>query len=236
MKGTLYNAGKRAVGIYANTMLDFKAVYHSPLPNGAKLVIANHPTTLDPFLLTLISDKPMSIMVHETLFKVPLFGRYLRAAGHIEVVMGSGMAALSAAIRQLEIGRTVAIFPEGGLSPATGLAKAHSGAARLALATGAQVIPVGIGLDPSRIRPLHIQVDGNPEMARLYRGAYRMTIGKPTIYSGDVNDWNYVDSVTRQMMESVSALMCESESRLYTRHPMGQVETHHDTERAAHPA
>jgi 1-acyl-sn-glycerol-3-phosphate acyltransferase len=235
MKGTLYNMGKRLVGIYAKTMLDFEVAYHAPLPNGAKLIIANHPATIDPFLLTLISDKPMSIMVHETLFKVPLFGRYLGAAGHIEVVMGSGMAALSAAMRLLEIGRTVAIFPEGGLSPATGLAKAHSGAARLALATGAQVIPVGISLDPSRIWLLHTQVDGNPEVARLYSGAYRMTVGKPMVYSGDVNDWGYVDGVTRQMMDSISTVMRESESRLPESRPNERRETH-DVERAVHPA
>lgn len=237
MNKALYRGGKRVVNWYAKTALDFEVAYQAPLPTGATLFVANHPTTLDPFLLTLITEKAISIMVHETLFKVPLFGRYLRAAGHIEVINGSGMAALSSGMRLLEIGRSVAIFPEGGISPQSGgLLKAHSGAARLALATGAQVVPVGIGLERERIRYIETMVDGVPEVARWYSGAYRMTAGKPTNYTGDINDWSYVNSVTQHMMDSIAALMRASESRLSQRRSTQQEEKHYADGRAITPA
>ncbi len=52
--------------------------------------------------------------------------------------------------------------------------------ARLALSTGAPVIPVGIGLDRARIHLIETLVDGAIEVGTWYFGGpYAMTVGEP---------------------------------------------------------
>jgi 1-acyl-sn-glycerol-3-phosphate acyltransferase len=46
-------------------------VYKTSLPAGAKLLCANHPTTIDPVMMTTLVPVQVSILIHETLFKVP---------------------------------------------------------------------------------------------------------------------------------------------------------------------
>ena len=116
--------------------------------------------------------EPMSILITESCFKLPGLGAFLRAAGHVPVVSGSGKAALDEGIRLLRAGRTVGIFPEGVLSPLDQLGRGgcyapHTGVARLALATGAPVIPVGISLDPARIVFRDTLIDGVTEHVAL---------------------------------------------------------------------
>jgi 1-acyl-sn-glycerol-3-phosphate acyltransferase len=110
----------------------------------------------------------------------------------------------------------VAIFPEGAISPADGgFHKPHSGVARLAVSTGAPVIPVGIGLQWKRIRRIETEVDGKPEVVTWYpSGPYAMTVGRPTQFSGDIGDWAYVRSVAEQIMQCITHLSGVSSQRL----------------------
>ena len=49
----------------------------------------------------MLAPKHSSILIHETLFKVPVLGRYLQRAGHVPVVPGNGQAAFEEAKRLL---------------------------------------------------------------------------------------------------------------------------------------
>ncbi len=102
-------------------------------------------------------------MIDDRLFKVPVFGACLRRMGHVPVVPGEGHTAVEAAQALLKAGRTVAIFPEGAISPLDGgFHQPRTGAARLALSTGVPVIPVGVYLDRSHIRRFETSIDGTP--------------------------------------------------------------------------
>jgi 1-acyl-sn-glycerol-3-phosphate acyltransferase len=214
----LYRSGRRVVYAYARLMFDMDVVKHAPLPEGPKIIAANHPTTTDPFFILTVVSEQMSVLVSGGIFEVPVFGRYLRLAGHVPVVHNSGGATIEAARRLLEAGRTLAIFPEGALSPlegGLGFHRPHSGVARLALSTGAPVIPVGIHLERERIRFVETKVDGESEVGRLYlRGPYAMTVGEPMRFRGDVEDWEYVRSVSERIMQRIIRLSRESALRV----------------------
>lgn len=210
----LYWFGRSAVGLHARLMLKTDVRWHASLPDGPKILVANHPTTTDPFyILTLVPDQ-VSVLVTEAAFGVPGFGRYLQRSGHVPAARNSGGATVKALQRQIEAGRTVAIFPEGALSPLEGgFHQPHTGAARLALITGAPVIPVGIGLQPERIRLSKAEVDG--EVAHMYlRGPFAMTVGQPLRFQGDVGDREYVRSVSEQIMQRIICLAGESAQRV----------------------
>jgi len=119
-------------------------------------------------------------------------------------------------VRRVEAGRSVAIFPEGALGPlAGGFHHAHSGVARVALRTGAPVIPIGIGLQRDRIRVAEAKVDGDRATGHFYlSGPYAISVGRPLGFAGDVQDHEQVRAVADQIMHHIRTLARESERRI----------------------
>jgi 1-acyl-sn-glycerol-3-phosphate acyltransferase len=213
---TSYQFGRIIVGLGAAALLKLDIKQSVPLPEGPKIFVANHPTTADPGPLTLLSKEPMSIMIAETLYKVPVLGKYLRNSGHITVIPGQGKQVLTQSMQVLKSGKNIGIFLEGSLSPLNGgFMRPRTGTARLALMSGAPVIPVGIYLDKSHVRLLHTKVEGKIETSRwCLNGPYAMTVGKPIYLSGDVGNRSLVRSISDRIMHRVVTLAKESESRV----------------------
>jgi 1-acyl-sn-glycerol-3-phosphate acyltransferase len=211
-----FELGRIFASLYTRALFNQQIQYKAILPAGAKILAANHPSTIDPVLLTLLVPERVSILIAERVFKVPYFGQSLRLSGHIEVLCGNGKLAIQQGIQALENGRTIGVFPEGAISPIEGgLQRAHTGAARLALATGAPVIPVGFALESSRLWCRHTEIKGTDEDAAWYpSGPYGITIGEPLTFSGDPEDRDLVRSVTEQIMQHIAALSAESARRL----------------------
>ena len=218
LEKSLYSLAWPVVGLYALLMFQIDVLRTWPLPRGAKILAANHPSTTDPFLVMRLVSEQVSILINDVLFNIPLFGPYLRYTGHVPVpvMVGSGGASLERARRLLLAGRTVAIFPEGNISPLEGgFLKPHSGVARLALSTGAPVIPIGIHLQRERIRLITTQVAGKPELGTWYfRGKYAITMGEPMHFSGDPEDRPRVRSAAERVMQRIIELAQESARRM----------------------
>jgi 1-acyl-sn-glycerol-3-phosphate acyltransferase len=221
----LYWGSKPIVGSYTGTMLKMDVKLHSQFPAGGKIFAANHPSTTDPFFVAAMIRHQCYIMISDMLFQVPVLGAYLRRSGHIPVQEGKGQEAIDAAVERLKEGKTILIFPEGALSPGDGdFCPARTGVARLALASGAPVIPVGVHLEWNRIHTMRSTVKGRVEYSRWYfRGPYNITVGKPLFFKGDVEDRPHVRSVAEKVMLHIIALSRESETRLNP--PAGLFET-----------
>jgi 1-acyl-sn-glycerol-3-phosphate acyltransferase len=217
-----YYLGQTAMNMYALTLLDADVRYTSTLPAGPKIFAANHPTTLDPFLLLTVTSEEVSILVTEFCFQLPIFGRYLHSAGHIRVVHSKGRPAFDEAVQKLKKGHSVGIFPEGTLSPLEGGAcRAHTGVARLAFAAGAPIIPMGIAVQHERIHFRETHAGSEVMTARWYfGGAYAITVGAPLFFNGDEGDRAYARSATDQIMQRIVNLAVESEARLPITHPI----------------
>ena len=127
----------------------------------------------------------------------------------------------------LRAGRTVGIFPEGVLSPLDqldrgGCTAPHTGVARLALATGAPVIPVGISLDPARIVFRNTLIDGVTEQARwVFRGPYFVTVGRPMAVKCSLEDRAGVRLAAARIMNRVAGLAQYSVLRLRSEAELG---------------
>jgi 1-acyl-sn-glycerol-3-phosphate acyltransferase len=157
------------------------------------------------------------ILINEKLFKVPIFGKYLRKSGHIPVVVGNGKAAMDEALQRLANGDTIVIFPEGALSPREGgFCEPRTGAARLALQSGAPVVPVGLSLIRERVHSIITHIEGKEEEGRWYfRGPYNMTVGRPVYFRGDVENQSYVRQVSKAIMHHIQELAYQSNERLH---------------------
>lgn len=209
-----YRFGRALVSFLARGILDLSIRTKAPIPQGPVILAANHPSTSDPAILTTLVNEKISVLILDTLFKVPLFGKSLRFCGHIPVVYGKGQEALDKAEALLKSGKSVAIFPEGLISPEGGFHHAHSGLARLALSSGAPVVPVGIHLDQKQLHWVHTQVEGRDEVGAWYfHGPYAMTVGHALQFQGDVQDRERVKEVTNVIMERIISLAGESAAR-----------------------
>lgn len=119
------------------------------LPEGPFIVVANHLSVFDPFTLLhflVEHDVHPCVLAKASLWRYPVVGWVLRQVQAVPVHRNtpSAQGSLEAARIALEAGYAVMLFPEGTttLDPQTWPMRAKTGAARLALRTGATVIPI----------------------------------------------------------------------------------------------
>jgi len=128
----------------------FAVEYHGleNVPAGGAIIIAgNHPSYLDPVLVMLPIERTIRFMAWDALFKVPVLGQVIKAMGAfpVDVRKGKGESAYREALRVLNEGNALGIFPEGQRSEAGPMGELRTGVARLAIETGAAIVPVTIG-------------------------------------------------------------------------------------------
>jgi 1-acyl-sn-glycerol-3-phosphate acyltransferase len=140
---------------------------HLPV-SGAVLVVGNHLSLADAFVLTAaVARRGRRIRMLGTagLFRAPVVGALLRAVGYIPVDRRSPdpSAALGPARAALLAGQCVGLYPEGGITqrPDAWPGRGKTGVVRLALDTGAPVVPLAqwgtlelVGPEGTRCRSL----------------------------------------------------------------------------------
>jgi 1-acyl-sn-glycerol-3-phosphate acyltransferase len=124
--------------------LELHGTEHIP-PDGPLLIIPNHQTYADPALVTIPVRRPVYYMAWDRLFAIPLFGRFIRRLRAFPVdIESSDPRATREAVRLLQAGEAVMIFPEGERTKDGRLGRFKLGAFRLAVALGVPVLPVTI--------------------------------------------------------------------------------------------
>ena len=117
--------------------------------HGGCVVASNHVSHLDPFTFAHFvygHGRIVRFLAKAEVFDLPLLGRLVRATGQIPVyrLTSDAQLAFRAAVKAVEEGKCVVVYPEGTITrepdlwPMTG----KTGAARIALAAGVDVIPV----------------------------------------------------------------------------------------------
>jgi 1-acyl-sn-glycerol-3-phosphate acyltransferase len=134
------------------------------LPERGFVLAANHTSNFDPWPLALpiFPRRQLRFMAKSELFN-PVLGPVLKAGGAFPVRRGEGdLAAIRQAAELVRAGEIVVMFPEGTRRK-KGLrkkhqARAHTGAARIALSAEAPLVPAAIsGTDRlSRLGPLRV--------------------------------------------------------------------------------
>jgi 1-acyl-sn-glycerol-3-phosphate acyltransferase len=121
------------------------------LPDGPIIVISNHTSYADGVLLALACrrmGRSLRLLATSGVFRAPVIGRLARGLGFIPVNRGSQSAvqSLDAAAAALAAGEAIGIYPEGRITrdPARWPERAKTGAVRLALRTGAPIVPVAM--------------------------------------------------------------------------------------------
>jgi 1-acyl-sn-glycerol-3-phosphate acyltransferase len=127
---------------------DWRGTEHIP-ENGGFITVVNHNSALDPLSYAHFqynTGRVPRFLAKVSLFKGGFMGRAMRGTGQIPVFRESkdAIGAYRAAVEAINKGECVAFYPEGTLTrdPEMWPMKGKTGAARVALATQAPVIPV----------------------------------------------------------------------------------------------
>ena len=112
---------------------------------GAAIVLANHASFLDPFLISARCGRPVRWLVSREFYAKPQLKWILRWFGTIPVGGGQSMVRSYRRIAEvLERGGLVGIFPEGGISRDGEMKPFRDGAAVLACRFRVPVVPMHI--------------------------------------------------------------------------------------------
>ena len=150
---------------------------------GPVILAANHRSFLDSIFLPLVIRRRVTYVAKAEYFDDPKIAWFFRAVGQIPIRREGGSAsegALAAATDVLDDGGVFGIYPEGTRTRDGLTHRGHTGVARLAVRTGAPVVPVGlVGTDdcqptdkklPRLFRTVHVRF-GAPIAAEHYAHA-----------------------------------------------------------------
>ena len=165
----------------------------APLPDGGAVLAANHESVIDPFLLGLVTRRPVRFMTKAELWRFRLVGAVAEMFGGLPVERGRGdRDAFGSFAELLRAGWLIGIFPEGVVRDAPGW---HRGAAKLAMQAGVPLVPVlidGSGKALSRGRI------GLPRIRVVVGTAIQVEQQKPTIAAAK--------ALTQRLQAAVDAL------------------------------
>jgi len=116
--------------------------------SGAYVFVANHASLVDIWALLAAVPQSVKFLAKRELLHWPLFGRVLRAAGHLPIDradMRHAVAAYDEAAAKIRLGTSAAVFAEGTRTTTGDLLAFKRGPFVLAIRAGVPVVPVWIG-------------------------------------------------------------------------------------------
>ncbi|MEO8285711.1 MAG: lysophospholipid acyltransferase family protein [Chloroflexota bacterium] len=175
---TWYRVVRVFFGLIFHTLwpLEVRGVENVPR-KGAAVMVSNHLSLLDPFVVSYGANRLVSFMGKEELFRMPLLGEVMRKLGSFPVDRSQrDPTSMKIALTILKEGELLGMFPEGTRSTTGDMNELRTGAARLAARTKVPIVPVAVintnhAMPPGKLlRPARIGVRfGEPfELTELY--------------------------------------------------------------------
>jgi 1-acyl-sn-glycerol-3-phosphate acyltransferase len=173
--------------------------------NGPVIIASNHLSFSDSIFMPLVVPRSVTFLAKSEYFTSPGLKGFIKkitfiALGQVPVDRSGGKrseAALLTGLKLLKDNHCIGIYPEGTRSPDGRLYKGRTGIARMAIDSGAPIIPVAM-FNTAEIQPTGQVV---PKVRRV-----EMVFGEPMYFAGDSTDQAVLRAATNQLMEKIAEL------------------------------
>lgn len=149
-KEFIYNTASRFVArlIVQTVGVKVNVIGAENIPkNEAVIFVSNHQSFFDIKLVFAFVPQNFSFISKESVFFVPLVGKYMQTAGHVSLKREAGRKSydtMNEVVSKLEKGKSLVVFPEGTRSLDGKLGKFKRGISLLVLQSGKKVVPMAI--------------------------------------------------------------------------------------------
>jgi len=199
--------GIAVVGFFSRLLFRLRVEGADRVPSsGSAIVAGNHVSALDGVALALATGsrgrRMTRFLVAAEFFRKLWCGWALRLYRQIPIRRGArDQGALDVAIETIRGGALAGIFPEGTVNPepGAGLMRGRRGAARIALATDAPVVPVGIWGTQGRWPKLGLH------FRRPWRPVVAISYGEPIPAKGDAGSAADVQAFADVITDAIAA-------------------------------
>ena len=188
--------------------------------SGPFIMASNHLSFLDSVILQALAPRPVHFFAKEEYFTgTGLRGRarrrFFESVGSVPVrrdEQAASVAALESLVGLLESGQGVGIYPEGTRSRDGRLYRGRTGAAWLALTTGAPVVPVGLR-DTQHLQP--------PDTRAIRPHRFTVAVGEPLDFGhpGRRHTLPQRRDATAAIMDAIAALSGQERVDAYNASP-----------------
>jgi 1-acyl-sn-glycerol-3-phosphate acyltransferase len=172
---------------------------------GPVIIASNHLSFSDSIFMPLVVPRKVTFLAKSEYFTSPGIKGFIKkltfiALGQVPVDRSGGRrseAALLTGLSLLQAGDCLGIYPEGTRSPDGRLYKGRTGIARMAIESGAAIVPVAM-FNTAEIQPTGQVV---PKVRRV-----EMVFGEAMYFEGDVTDLKLLREVTDRIMNTIQSL------------------------------
>jgi 1-acyl-sn-glycerol-3-phosphate acyltransferase len=172
---------------------------------GPVIIASNHLSFSDSIFMPLVVPRKVTFLAKSEYFTSPGLKGFVKkltfiALGQVPVDRSGGKrseAALLTGLRVLNEGSCIGIYPEGTRSPDGRLYKGRTGIARMAIESGAAVVPVAM-FNTAEIQPTGQVV---PNLRRV-----EMIFAEPMYFTGDSSDQAVLREATNKIMDVIAGI------------------------------
>ncbi|MCX6450241.1 MAG: lysophospholipid acyltransferase family protein [Actinobacteria bacterium] len=173
--------------------------------NGPVIIASNHLSFSDSIFMPLVVPRKVTFLAKSEYFTSPGLKGFIKkmtfiALGQVPVDRSGGRRSEAALLTGLDLladGACIGIYPEGTRSPDGKLYKGRTGIARMAIESGAAIVPVAM-FNTAEIQPTGQVV---PNVRRV-----EMIFGEPMYFEGDTTDLKVLRQITDEIMDKIQEL------------------------------
>lgn len=142
----LYAACRAIVIVMSKVLWSVRTIHRGSFPSSGAVILApTHRSALDIPFMGFVTRRPTRFMGKVELWKKAPVGKFLTTLGGFPVKRGEAdRAALAEALRVLDLGAPLTVFPEGTRRSGATIEHIEEGIAYMAMKSGAPIVPIGV--------------------------------------------------------------------------------------------